>query len=726
MATGACTASSTTVTTSPTDWAVGHGVCVFHGGAACTLDAPTLTGDGGSAHTYRLLALDGKGGFSVSAQISSDTSPTWSLVSGAVHYALYTDGYLSAILGTLSTSDDRPGPYADAEDNRATPGTLTWEAERRFGAGHVLMMNGRTYRCTKSPWDSLSYKNPPSWPTTLNGTVTDQHLTWAQEYVGVPAVEPTAGANRHLLTSVSAVGGSTITLADAVQVTGTLYLCHDDAAALQAACDAAESEGYLRLKPGTYRVWALDSATPTLLLDGLSLELHLTPRAEIRFHRTSIPTVTDTTTSTSYDVGVNNCEHMVIRGGRWSQHGMATAIQFDYDRYNNTFMLDHGSGWAPVFQDVEISGWPRIGSIEGKVAHRGQIVSAVFRNVRIRDYGGCGHTGCFYHHGQFEWTGGQIRSLQPYSSHGLYTNPDDWGNSYSFARFENVGKNALNLYSASAPDGTDTGELMSSVIGCTFKEIAENSVFFYQENTATAISGLAVIGNAYKRCNNSVTLKNADSCSVIGNFFCDQKQSISTVAGYGHCVVGNTFHDPDGPGNSTIAATSTKNLTIVANSWVWREQTASPVRVFEPENCERILFALNSASGWYASYPLYQTTGKDVAFIGNVFYTNRPTNARGPYFGESVSDVVSIGNIVDSEVSGVDTPFHVLGTGTMTANLTSGVALQSASVKTFGADAVDAGVVEARRRSRVHVRDASAIVTFRDLWDILDTIAEYT
>lgn len=718
FAIGSCTASSATVTTSPTDWAADNGVCVLHGGAACTLASPTLTGDGGSAHTYRLLALDGKGGYSVSAQISSDTSPTWALVSGATGYGLYRDGVLYGILSNRSTSDDR-----------VTPGKYTWTSAAQYPNGAIVVASGRTYRCTRSNWDSLSGNSAPTWPSTLSASVTDNQLTWTHEYVGVPAAEPTTGASRHLVTTVASVGGSDITLADPVNVTGTLYLAHDDTAALQALIDA--SDGYTRLPNGVYRVWQLDQTDPILDLSAQPIEIHLCPGAEVRFHITSLPCGTANAVTPTYSVDLSDADLTILRGGRWSMHAMAAEPQPTDAAFCDVFFAECPATWR-LRWDTEISGWPRVAGIYGDDGVRGRVGATDLSGLHVRNYGGSGHSSAFYHHGQLTYVGGQIRSLEDKSSHGLYSGPDDWGSTVVGVRFEGIGKNGINWYTASSP--TATGEMHSRVLGCTFSGCQDNAVLVQTEGGS--MSSVAVVACGFFGNNFGVKFgKGADSCVAAANTISAQLTGVGAITNRGTVVVGNAFHECTGSG-ATIDATSANSLTIVGNSWTWRT-AATTTRVLQTAGGDGALFGCNNVDGWYYSYPLYLPTGDAPAIIGNVFRTDLPANANGPAIGgmsgAGVTNALVALNLMRSSVSGHDKSFFLRGdSNRFFTGISSGSLEQAAETNTNfemltqEPNAVDAGVAEARRRSRVQVRDASAIVTFQDLWDILDTIAEYT
>lgn len=96
------------------DYSAADMFVVVGGGDTCALSAPSLTVDSAGSNAYAVAAIDGYGGTSAAGTASSAAAVSWSLVSGAVGYAVYEDGSLVAVLGTLD--DAYPPPDADAPD----------------------------------------------------------------------------------------------------------------------------------------------------------------------------------------------------------------------------------------------------------------------------------------------------------------------------------------------------------------------------------------------------------------------------------------------------------------------------------------------------------------------------------------------------------------------------------------------------------------------------------
>jgi hypothetical protein len=216
--TGSISASSPNLfTVSALDFKNGQGIRINHAGTASGLTAPTgltvtPTGTtGATTYGYTVVAFTAAGGYGPAASgvgtasgnatlsATNYNALAWSAVSGAVGYAVYTNG-----------------------SGGATPFTLL-----AFVSGTTFFDMGTTQFASQSV---------PDW---------------------MPAVAPTVAAANWLVTTIASGGGTTsLTMANAATTAATTQgIFHDDTVALQAALTSATSNNQsLNLGGGIYRI----------------------------------------------------------------------------------------------------------------------------------------------------------------------------------------------------------------------------------------------------------------------------------------------------------------------------------------------------------------------------------------------------------------------------------------------------------------------------------------
>lgn len=83
------------------DYDGSDGFVVVGAGETCALSAPSVSVASAGSSTIAVVAIDGQGGCSAAGSVSSAASVTWDAVTDASNYAVWVDGALTMVLGTL-------------------------------------------------------------------------------------------------------------------------------------------------------------------------------------------------------------------------------------------------------------------------------------------------------------------------------------------------------------------------------------------------------------------------------------------------------------------------------------------------------------------------------------------------------------------------------------------------------------------------------------------------
>ena len=164
-------------------------------GGGCLMSFVVTAWNASTAYTVGQEILDGNGTIEevATAGVSGSTQPVWPAVGSTV-----TDGSVSwtnqgAFLGT----------------------TTAWHASQAYATGQTILdSNFNLEIVTAITGDDLSGTTQPTWPTTVGGTVTDHHVTWANDGPGNANLAVSGGASGAIMDNTVGAG----TLSGASQV----------------------------------------------------------------------------------------------------------------------------------------------------------------------------------------------------------------------------------------------------------------------------------------------------------------------------------------------------------------------------------------------------------------------------------------------------------------------------------------------------------------------------